>query len=584
MKQFFITVAGVFLGLLLFFVLLPILLIASMGGGAPATPPNAVLVLDLRAPVTDQAPLSPFAGFSAGPSVVGIVRKLEAAETDRSVKGVLVRAPEMGLAPAHAEEIRQAIIDFKRAGKFVIAHAQGFESPTLSSYVAVSAADEVWMQATGDFTATGLVAETMFLGGLFQRFGIAAEFEQFYEFKNAANIYTERDYTAAHREATQSLLSGVYNAFLAAAAIDRKVPVETLKAALDQAPMAASAAIAAKVIDKTGRPEDAMDAALERAGGADRANLIDFSEYNPAPPVTGPTIALVSGEGAIITGAATTDPFASESVMTGDAIAMAIREATDNEDVDAIVFRVSSPGGSPNASDQIWAAVERAKAADKPVVISMGAYAASGGYYVAANASHILAMPSTVTGSIGVLGGKLAVNEAVNRYTGANFSEVQVGGPYASALSGSQRFTNAQRESFRASMERIYVEFTGKVASGRNIPLPRVLEIARGRVWTGAQARELKLVDQIGGLRAAIDKAKALADIKPETKVQIVSYPSQQDPVQALASAFGASANGLRAASALGALVGEERLAAAARAMRAARAPTAEAREPLQVR
>lgn len=584
MKQFFITIAGVFLGLLLFFVLLPFMILGSMAGAAkpPATPASSVLVLDLREPLTDQTPVSPFAALTAGQSVVGIVETLGAAESDRAVKGLLIRASEAGMAPAHAEEIRQAILDFRRAGKFVIAHAQAFDNPTLSNYVAISAADEIWMQGTGDFSATGLVAETMFLGGLFEKFGIAAEFEQFYEFKNAADVYTRRDYTEAHRASTVSLLSGVYNSFLAAAAFDRKTPVETMKAALDSAPLSAPDAIRAKLVDKAGRPEDAMDAAAARAGGVDVANLLDFSDYTPSSQMTGPAIALVGGEGAIVTGSAEAAPFGSEPIMTGDAIAMAIREATDNDEVKAIVFRVSSPGGSPTASDQIWAAVERAKAAGKPVVVSMGAYAASGGYYVSTNADAIFAMPSTITGSIGVLGGKFAVDEAINRYTGANLSEVQVGGPFASAFSSGERFTNAQRAAYRASLERIYVDFTGKVAAGRKLPLPRVQEIARGRVWTGAQGRELGLVDQIGGVRAAMDRAKSLAKLKPDAKVRVLRYPAAQDPFEALGAFFGASATAMRGAALVGEALGQDRVAALFDAARAARSP--QATETVRVR
>jgi protease IV len=581
-KQFLITIAGVFLGLLLFFVLIPVAFVASMGGSKPATPPQTVLALDLRAPMSDQRPASAFAGLSGGASVVGIVTRLDRAERDSAVKGLFVRAGELGMAPAHAEEIRQAILDFRRSGKFVIAHSQGFDLPTLSNYVAVSGADEIWMQATGDFTATGLVSETMFLGGLFERFGIAAEFEQFYEFKNAADVYTRRDYSEAHREATQSLLGGVYNAFLAAVAVDRKVAVEQLKAALDRAPLAARDAQGARLIDKTGRPEDARDAAAVRAGGVDSATFVDLEDYASGPRDTGPTIAIVQGEGPIVTGSGSDDPFASESIMAGDAIADAIRTATDDTAVKAIVLRVSSPGGSATASDQVWAAVERAKAADKPVVVSMGAYAASGGYYVATNADSIVAMPSTITGSIGVLGGKFAVNEALNRYTGANVSEIAVGGPYATALSGAQRFTNAQRAAYRAAMERIYVDFTGKVAAGRKLPIARVQEIARGRVWTGAQARELGLVDQIGGLRTAIARAKVLADIKPEARVTLSLRPSPGDPLEAFASLLGGGAQAVQGLRLLAAVAGEERVIALVRTLK--EQPGVQAHEPLRVR
>jgi protease IV len=564
-KQFFLTIAGVFAGLLLFFVFIPIMLIASAAGSsAPATPSNSVLVVDLRETLTDVPANTPFAAFTAGSSVTGLVRKLEAAETDRNVKGLFIRASEAGMAPAHAEEIRQALIDFKASGKFVIAHAQGFESPTLSTYVSVSAANELWLQGSTNFSATGLVAETTFLGGMFQKFGITPEFAQFYEYKNAVDTYTQRDYNTPHRESTTAMIGSIYNSFVAAAAFDRKLPVETVKAALDRAPLPAAAAIAAKLVDKIGQPEEAMDAALEKAGGIKKAHAVDISSYTPSP-TNGPVVALIGGEGAIVTGPDGTDPFANEADMKSDAFAQAIRDATDDDAVKAIVFRVSSPGGSPTASDQIWAAIERAKKAKKPVVVSMGAYAASGGYYISTGADAIVAMPSTITGSIGVFGGKFVINDALNRYAGANISDIPVGGPYASTYSPATRFSNEQRAAFTASLTRVYEDFTGKVAAGRKLPLARVQEIAKGRVWTGNQAKELGLVDQIGGLRTAIGKAKSLAGIEASDSITIKTFPQMDDPLTALGQSLGASAQSARttarAAAVIGAVLGDERVA-----------------------
>lgn len=572
-KQFLITIAGVFLGLILFFILIPLVLISSIAGSsAPMTPANTVLSLDLRETLTDVPASTPFAAFSSNNSIVGLVQKLEAAETDANVKGLFIRAPEGGLAPAHAEEIRQAIIDFKASGKFVIAHAQGFENPSLSNYVAVSAANEMWMQASTNFTATGLVAETMFLGGAFEKFGITPEFEQFYEYKNAVDTYLRRDFNAPHRESTTAMIGSIYNAFVAAVAFDRKVTVEVAKVALDAAPLTAAAAMSAKLIDKVGQPEEAMDAALEKAGGKTKADFVDVAGYAP-PQSTGPVVALIGGEGAIVTGPGGSDPFANEADIKSDAYAQAIRDATDDESVKAIVFRVSSPGGSPSASDQIWAAIERAKAAKKPVVVSMGAYAASGGYYVSTGADAIFAMPSTITGSIGVFSGKFVINEALNRYTGANISEIQIGGPFASAFSSATKFSNAQRTALNASIARVYQDFTGKVAAGRKLPLARVQEIAKGRVWTGNQAKSIGLVDQIGGIRTAIGKAKSLAGIEAKDTITIRNFPETADPLTAFGQALGASASTARttarAAAVVGTVLGDDQIAALLAAQRA---------------
>lgn len=558
LKQFLFTIAGVFVGLVLFFIVLPMLYLLNASNSAkPVTPHNAVLVLDLRRSINDQPSQNPFGGINGSVSVVDLVRKLEAAETDGNIKGLYVRAPELGIAPAHAEEIRQAIIDFKASGKFVIAHAQGFMMPTLSNYVSISAADEIWLQNNADFTATGLVTETMFLGGLFEKFGITPQFEQFYEYKNAANVYTQKDYTEAHREATNSLLGSIYNSFLADISLDRKIPIEGLKQTLDTAPFSSSDALKSKLGDKIGMPEEALEYAVSKAGGK-ATSALEIQAYAPSY-ATGPKIAIIGGEGEILTGPPDQNPFSNAQMMNSDRLAKAIRDASDNDSVKAIVFRVSSPGGSAIASEQIWSAIERAKALKKPVVVSMGAYAASGGYFVSAGADKIVAMPSSITGSIGVLGGKLAINDAVRKYTGANYSEIAVGGPFVGAYSSSQ-FTNSQREEFYQSMERIYVDFTSKVAAGRKLPLEKVREIAKGRVWTGNQAKNIALVDSIGGLRQAINEAKALAKIDAKKSVEILYYPQAEDPFKALSSLLGGSAEAARALSSLGLVLGDKKL------------------------
>jgi protease IV len=586
-KNFVITIAGVFVGLLLFFVIMPVLLImgAAAASGSPATPANSVLELDLRAPITDQTSNSPLAllGGGSGISVVDVVRKLEAAEGDRAIKGLFVRAPEMGLAPGHAEEIRQALIDFKASGKFVVTHAQNFENPTITNFVAVAPSDQIWMQPAGGFGPTGIATETLFLGGLFERFGLIPQFEQFYEFKSFAETYTQRDYSAANRESTTSLLESVYNASLAGIAFDRKISVEALKGLLDSAPLAPSQAKASKLIDSIGMPEDALDAALERAGASDAGHLIPLNAYMPSEG-NGPMIAVVGGEGAILTGSPVADPLSGEAVMSGDAIAGAIREATDDSSIDAIVLRVSSPGGSPVASEQIWAAVARAREADKPVVVSMGAYAASGGYYVSANANSIYAMPSTITGSIGVVGGKVAVNEALQRYTGASISSIEIGGPSTSTFSPATPFSNSQRAAYREQLQRTYDDFTQKVAAGRKMPIEQVQAIARGRVWSGVQAKERGLVDEIGGLRVALRKAAELAGKDGNKGVRVRTYPAPQSPIEAFASMLGVSANAVRGAAFLAAITGGNGQTLASRLLGEASTGRQQAIEPLRVR
>lgn len=588
MKQFLITVAGVLVGLLLFVVILPITLISMAAGSAEKAndnPSSMVLQLDLRQPMMDQPSHSPFASFGGEMSTIELVRNLEAAGRDDAVKGVYIRANTAGMAPAQAEEIRAAIAAFRKSGKFVLTHVQndGFET-SIAGYAAIAGSDEIWLQATGELSPMGLAAETTFLGGFFDKFKIKPEFEQRREYKNAVNEFTQKGFTPAHREATQSLLDGVYGAFVSTIATDRRMSAEQARASLEGTPYDAAGAIKAKLVDKLGRPEDLEAAALERAGSG--AELVDFADYKPKKKTDGPVIALVGGEGAIVTGPADPSPFGGDTQMVSDEIAQALLDAANDEDVKAIVFRVSSPGGSAVASDQILNAVEIAKKKGKKVVVSMGEYAASGGYYVSASADAIVASPTTITGSIGIFGGKFVVGEAARSYLGVESDTVKVGSPLADMYSGFKPFTNSQREAFAAQIDRGYLDFKTKVSEGRKIPLDKVEEIAKGRVWTGAQAKERGLVDELGGLDVAIARAKVLAGLKPEQQVRLKLYPETPSPFEAFKSVFGASAESARAAAVLGGVLGDEHVSTLVRRMAAedrAGAIRAES-EPVRVR
>lgn len=561
MKQFVLTVAGVFLGLLLFFVAIPILLIASAAGSAkPAVHHRAVLEIDLRQGLTDQAPNNPFATLGgSGLSTLNIVETLDQAEDDSRIKAVLIRLPEMGVTPAAADELRQAIDRFEASGKPVFAHSQGIYpvGSAVSTYMLGASATELWMAPTANFGAVGFTLDDVFLGRAFDKYGVTADFEQRYEYKNAVNTYTQSDYTPAHREALTSWMTSIYNASLAAAAVERKMQPAALRQAIERGPHSAEDALRLRLIDKIGEAETMEAEAIRRAGSG--AEIVEFSDYaSDVGERTGSgmdAIAIVGGEGAIVTGAGDGgSPFGGGSSIHADDTAEAIYDAIEDKSVKAIVFRVSSPGGSPEASEQILHAVRAAKAAGKPVVVSMGEYAASGGYWISSEASAIVAQPTTITGSIGVFGGKFVLDEALGRF-GVDMRHVSVGGPYADAFSPDQPFNQAQRAAFAASMDRIYAGFLERVARGRKLDVARVGEIARGRVWTGAQAKSLGLVDEIGGLFEAIDRAKALAGIDADTDVSFKRYPKPKSPFEALSEAFGVSGETARAMVTLGGIL-----------------------------
>jgi protease-4 len=564
MKQFLITAAGVFAGLLIFLIGVPIVLIsmaASAAGPAPV-PQRTVLELDLRDPLTDQSPQNPFAGIGRrSQSVMAIVEGLRRAGEDDRVKGVLVRLPEDGLEPAAADEIRLAIKHFRSSGKPVIAHSQGLYPAGVitATYMLGASANELWMQPGASFQVTGIANEDVFLRRLFDRYGVSPNFEQRREYKNAVNGFLYDDYTAEHREAQLSWMNSVYESGLAAVAADRKVDAALLRRNLEAGPYLADDALRLRLVDRLGHVREAQMALLKRAGGDD-ASLVDFEDYAHGRRERrrgGDTIAVIEGEGPIVTGRdGGSNPFTGGGSMYSDDVADAFHAAIRAKDVKAIVFRVNSPGGSDTASEQILSAIRAAKAAGKPVVVSMGTYAASGGYWVASEASAIVAEPTTLTGSIGVFGGKFAVGEALGRY-GVDLRQLGVGNPYAGAFGVSRDFTPQERAAFAGWMDRIYETFVTRVATGRKLRPEQVREIARGRVWTGAQALRLGLVDELGGFYQAVDRAKRLAKIEGEPQLRRVG--PMASPFEALERMLGVQASSARTLAAAAWVFGDPR-------------------------
>jgi protease IV len=564
MKQFLITAAGVFAGLLIFMIGVPFVLIsmvASAAGPAPL-PSKAVLELDLREPLTDQSPQSALASLARrGHSAMSILEGLRRAEKDDRVKAVLVRLPEGGIEPGLADELRLGIKHFRTSGKPVVAHSQGLypSGVVTATYMLGAAADELWMQPGASFQVTGIANEDLFFKRAFDKYGIKADYEQRYEYKNAVNGYLYDDYTPAHRSAELSWMGSVYGSDIAAAAADRKLDPATLKTALEAGPYLAEDALGLHLIDRVGQVHEAQAALLKRAG--DGAQLVDFEDYahgrTPRESGAGPAIAVIEGEGDIVDGKDQGgNPFAGGSSIYADDISDSFYKAIKAKDVKAIVFRLNSPGGSDTASEEILAAIRAAKAAGKPVVVSMGTYGASGGYWVSSEASAILAEPSTLPGSIGVFGGKFAVGPALARF-GVDVRQLGVGAPYAGAFGMGQEFTPDQRAAFSRWMDRIYANFVARVAVGRKLAPDRVREIAKGHVWTGVQAKQLGLVDEIGGFYDAVAKAKALAGISGEARLRRMTPAGS--PFEAVQKMLGVSATSARTLAAAAWVFGDPR-------------------------
>lgn len=559
---------NLFASIIIFFVLL--FAISAVIGAFTQTklPGELVLTMDLRNGLPDKRPSNPFADQRTVGSLIDAVTALAQAESDDRVKGAFIRVGGGGMSSADAQEIRAALKAFRAKGKFVVAHAQAFYSTGMGDYFLASAADEIWLQPVSEMNTAGVSSTAVFLRNLMDKIEAKPEFTQRYEYKNAANMFMEKDFTAAHREANMRLIESVFESATGGIATDRKKTRQEVVALIDGAPYLTQEAIDKKLIDKQGYDDEAEDAALARAGG--KAEIMTLSNYykqagSPWEGIGRPTIAFVHGDGQINDGESEGGGFGGESSMGGDTIAKAIREATDDDEVKAILFRVNSPGGSALASDQILDAVKKAQKAGKKVVVSMGNVAASGGYYVSLSADQIYAHETTITGSIGVLSGKI-VTAGSWALLGIDLKSLGVG---KNALfdSATQSFTPEQWAAFNKGVDQIYNDFTAKVAAGRKLPIEKVREIAKGRVWTGADAKARGLVDEFGGFRAALEKTKALAGLAPDAEINLKAYPAPKNPFEEIAEMFGTSAQMVRTVAMMGEIMETEPVASVMKMM-----------------
>ena len=563
MKTFILSFLGGVAALIVFFVLLPLALIMSFASsGKPEPVKSAIIELDLRNSMNDQPAASGVGSLFSQQSFVQTLLKLNGAAEDPNVKGVFIRAAEADLGSSRAEELREAFLRLKKANKFIIASSQGFLASGPAAYRAISAADEIWMQPGSSFEVPGITFETMFFKDLFEKYHVTADIEQFYEYKNAADVYKQKTYTPAHAEAMTRLAESVWSHSITDIAADRKMAAPDMRKLLEASPYQAEQAVDLKLIDKVGWPEEAADAAKARGKG----ELVQIADYTPPTKSGKLTIAIVGGEGDIVTGGGGSTNVLSlgSPQFASDVVSAKLLDLAKDDTVKAVVFRIDSGGGSATASDQIWRAVDRLKASGKKVVVSMGSLAASGGYYAATGADAIVSTRSTITGSIGVFGGKFAIADGLRNF-GVNPASVGVGGSYASAYS-SDKFTPDQRKKLDDSLTAVYTRFTTLVSQGRKLPIEKVHEIAKGRVWSGEDAKANGLVDETGDLIDAIAKAKELAGFKPEDRAEVRLDIDQTPPFELLTKVMSGKKTGISTSEqtafrALTSVLGERRAA-----------------------
>ena len=521
-----------FLLLLIFAVLLVIGLVRGDG-----TPANTVLTLDLRKGLPDSAN-GPRLPLSARPlTVMDLIFTLDAAGRDARVKGVVVRLGGGGLSIAQAEELATAFQRFRSSGKFVIAQATAFFGAGMGDYLTAAAADQIWVQPKADFAVSGAGAGEIFLRGLFDKIHAEPQIAKRADYKSAADMFMEKTMTGPDREQLTAVMQSWYDAAVTAAATGRHLDKAAVAAAFEASPQFSEDAKQQGLIDRLGYDDDALAAALGRAGAG--AKALKIADYDRAEQIFDkPNIAVVEAAGEIADGSAGSSVFGAGAGIASDELSEAIRQAAREPGIKAIVLRVDSPGGSVTASDQILDAVKKAQAKGKPVVVSMAGLAASGGYYISASANKIVAEPGTLTGSIGVLTGKVSVGKTLDM-VGVGFDEVSIGKNTLMDSSLSP-YTPEQWAALNHEADVIYDDFLHKVAAGRKLPFTQVQDIARGRVWTGADAKTHGLVDELGGFWTAAGLAARLGGV-PQDQLAFKVYPRPKGLLEGLENLAGST-------------------------------------------
>jgi protease-4 len=461
----------------------------------------------------------------------GVVTALDAAGRDGRVIGLSVRLGGQAIGIATAQELRQAIARFRARGKFALAYARSFAGmgDGTPEYYLAAAFDEIWMQPSGTLALTGIALEIPFLRDALEKIGVRPEFEQRHEYKAAVETFTRAGISRPARQSLERVLESWMRQILGGIAADRKIPVPQLRALIDRAPLLAAEARDAGLIDALGYRDEYLTALRARGGVA-----LDLSRYASAPAdqaEAAAAVALVYGVGPIESGGDGDGLFESKR-FSAARVAGAIVRAAEDPAIRAIVLRIDSPGGSYVASDTVRRAVLRARALGKVVIASMGEYAASGGYFAAMAADKIVAQPGTLTGSIGVFGGKFAT-EALWRKLGVQWSRIAVGAN-AGMWSAIRPFPPSAAARHRAVIDAIYGDFTAKLASDRGIAADRIDAVARGRVWTGADALEIGLVDALGGLSEALALAREALDLAADARLEVILFPETRSPLERL--------------------------------------------------
>lgn len=534
----------------------------AMDDKPEALPSKILLTYTFKAGIGEKLPkpsvTQPFVHTSA--TIRDLTEALEGAAKDDRVKGFLATIEDVQFSVAQVQELRDAIAHFRKAGKFayIFGESYGEMSSGMSDYYFASAFSQLWLQPVGIVGITGISAQVPFVKGTFDKVGVTAQFGHKGLYKSAPETFTATDMSAPNRMALTEMIGDLSRQMIGGIAEARGLTPEAVRQLVDNAPYNDQDALKAKLVDKIGYHDEVLAAARKEAGLAEKDDTVDLSDYSPEAKTkpkglrgfidevkkevekeeqkkTGGKgkrkIALVLGSGEIVSFGGAHAGMGDSGIEAND-IVDAFKDAREDKDVAAVVFRIDSPGGSPNAAETIRRAVIETQKAGKPVIVSMGSYAASGGYWVATPADWIVAQPGTITGSIGVFGGKFVFADLWSRI-GVNWVTISEGA-HAGMWSFNRLFTDEEMAKFEATLDNIYEAFLQRVMQGRKMTHDQAFNVAEGRAWTGAQAKERGLVDELGGLARAIEVAKERAKIDPKDDTEVEQFPAEESPLDML--------------------------------------------------
>jgi protease-4 len=517
--------------------------------GEPELPERIVLTLDLRDGLDEAAAEDPLGllGLAGAPTFTDVVLGLDRAARDPRVKGLLAQLNGEGPGLAQTQELRTALAQFRAQGKFAYAYADSFGEfgPGTRGYYLATAFEQIHLQPIGSLGLTGILIETPLLRGLFEKLGVEPSGDKRGAYKSAADMFLEEELTPAHKESLESLADSIDQQIRAGIGDGRALGPALVARLIDDGPYFALEAQQAGLVDRLSYWDEVVGQAEQAAGfGSELVGLADYVQASEALVEDAPVIALVQGIGQIQGGKSDHGP-ASGWVMGADTVAGAIAAATDDPQVEAILFRIDSGGGSAVASETIGREVRRAVEAGKPVIASMGDVAASGGYWIAMDASKIVAGAGTLTGSIGVFAGK-PVLDRFWQDIGVAWGRVQRGAN-ADIWSTGLDYDARGRARLEAFLDRIYDAFVEGVARGRGLSEDDVVKAAQGRVWTGAQAKELGLVDELGGFTRALELAREAIGVGSDRAVELRLFPPLRPPWEQALDLLGGRGIGLDA-------------------------------------